>query len=150
MKLTNALLALLITVPAWAQMPVAPAPAPLPSAPMATSAVPAPLPTSTAGLAANPAGSTLPSNNAGGNPAYSTRPADGAIQTPDSMRQSEDSIINRQSAPNRGMRQEEQFDNRVQGTLPRAIPSQGIGIPDPMNPNPNVPNTVPTPLPQAQ
>lgn len=78
-------------------------------------------------------------------------PADGTIVTPGSLRQNEeDDLFIRQSGRNQQVLtpQEEQFQERIQGQPPRAIPSQGIGIPDPLNPNPNVPNTTPTPLPK--
>jgi len=111
------------------------------------------------GVAANPAGAQLPTNSAAtippaGSPGVGVigqpgigAPASGAIQTPETLRQSQDSVNSTQSSTNRTMDQQEQrFRNNIQGTPPQAIPSQGIGIPDPMNPNPNVPQTTPSPM----
>jgi hypothetical protein len=101
-----------------------------------------------AGMPLNPAGSQLPTNGAATLPAPGAGAmSNGAIQTPETLRQSQDSVNSIQSSTNRTMDQQEQrFRRNIQGMPPQAIPSQGIGIPDPMNPNPNVAPTTPAPL----
>lgn len=83
---------------------------------------------------------------------YQSSPADGAIVTPDPEKQyEEDDLYIRQSASKRVLSpREERFQERIQGQTPGAIPAQGIGIPDPMNPNPNVPDSTPVPLPRKR
>ena len=105
------------------------------------------LPTNISPEPSNPQGARLPPNVTAVQP-YTPEHSDGAIQTLGTLRQSQDSVMNRQSGLNRNLNpQEERFRRNLQGQQPQAIPSQGIGIPDPMNPNPNVAPTTPTPLP---